>query len=375
MRIAFTFLTYGTNIFGGIENALFNLTKGLKDIGHEVSVFTSSTYLSTNGNLPANVYQSKHLPTKYDGNVNRLISYLQDHSKLINSDLDSFLEKCKPDHVVVVDPIWGILEATAYINRRNIPISMSYHIANDWPETRPIMERSLLNQYANFFVVSRFLETEIKGKFNVARDVKMKILPNSIDTSLYSDPSSIPEEYIFCNSRIAEGKNVDVLVNAFSTIKDDGLELVLCTGKFPFGDSANVVNKMERLVKELRIENQVKFLPNINWVDVPAMVKKSYAVVLPSTYETFGIAALEASVAGVPLIVADATNFKNLVKRNALFFTPNAIEDLSKKIRTLRRNYKYYRDKSSKDKVHFINNFDNIVVAERLVNEIHSNNV
>ncbi|MBN1162745.1 glycosyltransferase family 4 protein [Patescibacteria group bacterium] len=375
MKIAFTFLTYGKDIFGGIENALFNLTKGLDELDHDVFVFTSSTYIDGTENFPADVYRSKFLPTEYNGNVKHLISSLYDNRTAINNDFDYFLEKFKPDHVVVVDPIWGILGATYYTNNTNTPFSISYHIANTWAETRTIMAYSLLSDYVNFFVVSTFLSTEIKKEFPKAKNIAMKVLPNSIDTSLYESNITVPEQYILCNSRIAEGKNVDVLVEAFSTIKNDGMKLVLCTGKFPFGDSNSERSNMERLVKKLGIENRVEFLPNLEWRDVPELVKKSYAVVLPSTYETFGIAALEASIAGVPLIAAYATNFKDLVKKNALYFSPNDVTDLGKKIRDVIDNYEHYKKKSGRCKAYFVNRYNNKIVAERLLNAIRSDNM
>src|SRR4030067_3190395 len=103
MKIAFTFLTYGKNVFGGIENALFNLTKGLKDIGHEPIVFTSSTYSNSHkDNLPAKIFVSKHLPSHYDGIVSNLINQLRDRSAKINKDFDLFLATYTPDYIVVV---------------------------------------------------------------------------------------------------------------------------------------------------------------------------------------------------------------------------------------------------------------------------------
>lgn len=375
MKIAFTFLTYGKDIFGGIENALFNLTKGLDDLGHEVIVYTSSTYIDDNDSLPANVYRSNHLPTDYDGDVNHLISFLYDHRKIINNDFDYFLKKYKPDHVIVVDPIWGILGATFYTNHTNIPFSISYHIANAWPETQTIMEQSLLNDYDNFFVVSSFLEEEIKKEFPKAKNTVMSVVPNSIDMSLYKRDNVVPEQYILCNSRIADGKNVDVLVKAFSKFKDTGFKLVLCTGKFLFGDSKKAVNDIEKLVEKTGIQNRVEFLPNLDWSKIPEIVKKAYAIVLPSTYETFGIAALEASAAGVPLIAADATNFKDLVKKNALYFSPNDVKDLEKKIREIIDNYEHYKKKSGKFKEYFVNSFDNKVVAERFLNALCSDDM
>jgi glycosyltransferase involved in cell wall biosynthesis len=376
MRIAFTFLTYGKNVFGGIENALFNLTQGLKENGHDVAVFTSDKYIKDkNYDLPAKIYISQYLPSHYDGSVTHLVTSLKQNATKINTDFDKFLIEFKPEVIVVVDPIWGILQVTNHILDIKTPIYMSYHIANKWHATSKIMRDSFILPYKGYFAVSEFLITDIKSTFLEAKNLNIGVLPNSIDPDLYSNRIAMKENYIFCNSRIAKGKDVDVLVRAFKTISDYyDINLKLCSGKFPFGDTSADIKEIEMLIEQLDLKDKVELLPLLDWDKIPEVTMNAKIVVLPSSYETFGIAALEASIAGIPLIVADATNFKHLVKDSALFFEPGNKSELEYKIREMISNYSFYENKA-KNKVVCFTNYFNKEVAERFVFEISNYNV
>ncbi len=375
MKIAFTFLTYGKNIFGGIENALFNLTKGLSETGDEPLVFASEPYAKTLGSKPpAKVFTSNKLPQKYSGDIAETINHLEKNAKAINRDFETFLDLYKPEAVIVVDPIWGIIQCTGYVKDLDIPVIMSYHVANAWPQTRPAMVQSLNLQYHKYLVVSQFLAREIKNKFSEAQLLDFTIIPNSVDVSAYN--LNLPREnYIFSNSRITKGKDVDILVKAFQNItKDFDIHLKLCAGNSPFANNKSELAKVKSLVKKYGIQDRVEFLPQLNWDQVPEIISKAKIVVLTSSYETFGIAALEASVAGTPLIASASENFESLVKDTAIFFEPRNIDDLSAKLREVLKNYKDYEKLAySKRKTYYC--YDNKLVAKRLKNEICNHNL
>ncbi|EKE00245.1 MAG: group 1 glycosyl transferase [uncultured bacterium] len=383
MKIAFTFLTYGRDVFGGIENALFNITKGLKDIGHEPIVFTSSTYASNStntGKLPAETYISKHLPNHYNGNVTSLIKCLKKNSAEINSDFDIFLEKYKPDFIIVIDPIWGILQVTKYPIEHlttRIPVAMSYHIANTWKETQDIMAVSFKTKYSQRYSVSKFLSSEIRKNYPQAYKTKIHVLPNSLNTDLYKkQPKYSKEKYIFCNSRIAPGKNIDTLVKAFSKIPNHPeLKLKVCTGNFPFAKTSFLIADIRKLVKKMHMESKVQLLPKMKWSDVTKIVKGATAVVLPSTYETFGIAALEACVAGIPLIATNTNNFKTLAKNIAVFVKPNDTQDLQKKITLVLNKHTWYKNRAERRAKEFKKQYDNKIIAKKLIYALLHNNV
>lgn len=376
MRIAFTFLTYGKDIFGGIENALFNLTKGLTELGHEVFVFTSSAYATNEDpRFPTKVFVSDHLPAKYDGHVSNLINVLKSNAHDINSDFDKFISKYDPEVVVVVDPIWGVLQLTSYVSRADIPLVLSHHVSNKWPETAGIMQESFSFPYKIHFSVSDFLTQDIKSTFDT-KGIEIAVLPNSVDCALYIESSKIARQnYIFCNSRIARGKNVDILVKAFKKVSDSfDVGLKICSGTFPFAETSQDVKDVQDLIKTLGLTEKVELLPFLKWEEIPAITMQSKLVVLPSSYETFGIAALETSIAGVPLITADTSNLKNLVKDSALLFDPENVTDLEDKMIAVLSDYDSYKSKAM-TAVKSFRKYCNKEVAGKLVDEIYNHNL
>jgi len=376
MKIAFCFLTYGKDIFGGIENALYNLTKGIKETGHDPFVFTSGKY-SKKMNLPAKIYISEHLPTSYDGNTQNLIMALKRKSAEVNKDFDNFIAIHQPDWVIVVDPIWGILPVTNYNIKSDVSYAISYHIANLWADTQEIMRKSFSMPFDKFLSVSMFLSDEIRNSFPEAKAVSLETLPNSINANNYATHSQPRREYIFCNSRIAKSKNVETLVAAFAQIhhRYPNLLLKLCGGKFPFADESEEYAKINNLIQKHKISKKVEILPLLSWSEIPQMVSSAKLVVLPSLYETFGIAALEASVSGTPLIVASATNFKQLVKHSAIFYEPKNTNELAEKICQVVSNYEKYLQEASNKSQFYKDKYDNKAVARKLIDEILNNNL
>ena len=87
------------------------------------------------------------------------------------------------------------------------------------------------------------------------------------------------------------------LLKAFSKVINSGAKAELW-----FGGDGPVKSQLEMEVKSLGLEEHVSFLGKIEPNEVPSLLKKIDIMVISSHYETFGVVAAEALMAGIPVV-------------------------------------------------------------------------
>ena len=174
------------------------------------------------------------------------------------------------------------------------------------------------------------LDEPFNDYFSVSNDVRNKIIMNcrTNKKKIYLLPNSYCEEefypnkknklkYIFCNSRLARNKGIEFLLPAYLKFHKEhpDYKLILCGGKFHFGDQEYIINIIKRFVANNDdINSDIIILDNLDWNAIPKYIQNASMVVLPSGYESFGIAALESIACEIPLITTDVGNLPNLVE-------------------------------------------------------------
>lgn len=97
--------------------------------------------------------------------------------------------------------------------------------------------------------------------------------------------------------RISYEKNIDILIKAFNLlIKKEHSYRLLIAGKGPAQEN------LEKLVNDLGIQDNVKFLGPIKYDNLPELYSSSDVFVTASTVETEGLVILEAMASGLPII-------------------------------------------------------------------------
>jgi len=140
----------------------------------------------------------------------------------------------------------------------------------------------------------------------------------------------VSKRIIFCNARISPEKRVVDLVQAFCSISNvfKDFELHLCSGKFPFGDMKSSLREIKQILKT-NPHLKVVFHDNFCWQEIPKFLATCAVVALPTKSETFGIAALEALAAGVPLVASRAGNLPYLIGQSGVLVSPGNIDEIS----------------------------------------------
>lgn len=132
--------------------------------------------------------------------------------------------------------------------------------------------------------------------------------------------------------RIAPLKNLEVLVRAVALVHRVSLDII----------GPVDVPQIEALVRgqidQLGISDRVTMPGPLYGDDLAERLRGADAFVLPSQYENFGIAAVEASLDGMPVIISTGAGAAALLDKHraALVFDPTSVQELADKITLLR---------------------------------------
>jgi N-acetyl-alpha-D-glucosaminyl L-malate synthase BshA len=153
--------------------------------------------------------------------------------------------------------------------------------------------------------VSESLKNDTLRLFDIKQ--RIDVVPNFIDTSVANAKFTDCQRDLMANenerivthvSNFRKVKRIQDVVEVFHRIQLEVPAKLLMVGDGPEREGA------EQLVKELGIQNSVKFLGNSNEVD--KILCFSDLFLLPSEAESFGLAALEAMVNRVPVVSSNA---------------------------------------------------------------------
>ncbi len=136
----------------------------------------------------------------------------------------------------------------------------------------------------------------------------IEVIYNGVDVdSLTPSPNVRSEVPLFSYlGRLKRYKRVDIVIRAFALLdaRDARLEIA---GK---GDDRD---RLEGLVAKLNIEDRVRFLGYITEQEKRELLRRSWATVLASPKEGWGISNLESAACGTPVIAADSPGIRESV--------------------------------------------------------------
>ena len=368
MNFLFTLLSFERDVFAGIENSVYNLALGLM-AENKVIVYTSflsgaSAYVEgvqviRSNNLPQN------LPVGDSARDGAILQHCKTFASHISQEILGIIKENNIDILISFDHIWGITHEIEFYKICPIPIILSLHVFSH--------EEILCKiSHADYLFVRVVSETFKAQLGRIIPQLKTKVIPNSVDTVAYSHIKSCPEsKFLFVNSRIDRGKGHCVLLRAFaqSAMRCRGFKLGLCTGPFPFGYQHEVLPEILKLSTSLELSDCIVLLPAMSWNTVKDTLAKSFAVVLPSMYETFGRAALEAMAAGVPVICSDGGHLPTLVQSAALVYQREDQSQLTAALDTLVVDRETYHRLQIDGRVR-AKAFENRTIAAQLVREV-----
>ncbi|HYM14416.1 MAG TPA: glycosyltransferase [Dehalococcoidia bacterium] len=198
------------------------------------------------------------------------------------------------------------------------------------------------------------------------------VIPYGVDTDRFA-PGASPDNArvtVGAVARLSPEKGLDTLLRAVAALGNRGLRLsVLLAGDGPERQS------LEALARALHLDDDVRFLGELPHDSVPDVLRQIDIFAMPSTAEGFGVAALEASAAGVPVVASDVHGIPDVVLDGVtgLLVPPRDTAALAGAIARLADDAALRRRMGAAGRAYVEHNYrwqDNAALMERLYEEM-----
>lgn len=185
-------------------------------------------------------------------------------------------------------------------------------------------------------VNSNYMKGHVQGLFGLPFD-KISVIPNGINLNNFT---GIDRDYDFRRrfamdnekiilyvGRLVYEKGVQHLISAMPKILENYHD-----SKLVIAGKGGMIDELKSQVESMGLSNKVYFTGYLNQKEVQKMYKCADVAVFPSTYEPFGIVALEAMLAGIPTVVSDIGGLNEIVEHGvngmkSYTGNPNSIAD------------------------------------------------
>lgn len=325
MKILMLTWEYPPRVVGGIARVVYDLSRTLLKDGHEVTVVTyregDAPYFEDDKGVK--VYRVDN----YMINPNNFIDWiLQMNFSMVAKANELIAEQGKFDVIHAHD--WLVANAARTIkNSYHIPIVSTIHATEAGRNSgihdetqRYINDTEWMLTYESSEVVvnSNYMKNELQRLFGLPYE-KINVIPNGVNLNLFN---GIERDYTFRRKfamdnekiilfmgRLVYEKGIQHLIAAMPKILNGyhDAKLVIC-GK------GGMIDELKAQVNAMGIANKVYFAGYLNGKDVQKMYKAADIAVFPSTYEPFGIVALEAMLSENPIVVSDIGGLNEIVE-------------------------------------------------------------
>ena len=344
MKILMLTWEYPPRIVGGIARVVHDLSKRLIKDGHDVTVVT----YRDNTDVPAfeddkgvKVYRVDN----YMIRPNNFIDWiLQLNFNMVSKATEIINKEGGFDVIHAHD--WLVTYAAKTLkNAYDIPIVATIHATEAGRNSgihdetqRYINDTEWLLTYeaSEVIVNSNFMKNDIQRLFGLPYD-KINVIPNGINLSNFT---GIERDYDFRRQYAMDNEKIILYVGRL--VYEKGIQhLIAAMPKIlsNYNDAKLIIAGRGGMIDELRAEaanlglnNKVYFTGYLNSKQVQKMYKCADVAVFPSTYEPFGIVALEAMLAGVPTVVSDVGGLDEIITHGvdgmkSYAGNPNSIAD------------------------------------------------
>lgn len=324
MKILMLTWEYPPRIVGGIARVVNDLSKRLIKDGHEVTVVTYR-----DGNAPYYELDKGVKVYRVDNfiiNANNFIDWVMQMNFNMVAKAGEIIAK-EGNFDVIHAHDWLVAYAAKTLKQAyNIPIVSTIHateagrnsgIRDNVQKYINDTEWMLTYESTEVIVNSNYMKSELQRLFGLPFE-KINVVPNGVNLTNYSGIerdydfrrrfAMDNEKMILFMGRLVYEKGVQYLIGAMPKILEHYHD-----AKLVIAGKGGMIDELKAEVNALGLNNKVCFAGYMSGKDVGKMYKAADISVFPSTYEPFGIVALEAMLAEVPIVVSDIGGLNEIV--------------------------------------------------------------
>ena len=373
MKILMLTWEYPPRVVGGISKVVYDLSHKMVKEGNEVTVVTYKDgdnvkyYENDKG---VEVYRVDN----YMIRANNFIDWIMQLNFNMITKVNEIINKNGKFDVIHAHDWLVAYSAKSIKESYNIPLISTIHATESGrnsgihDETQRYINDSewmLTYESSEVIVNSNYMKNEVQRLFGLPYD-KINVIPNGVNLQLFSNVNidyDFRRQYAMDNEkiilyvgRLVYEKGIQNLIAAMPKILDryHDSKLIIC-------GRGGMIDELMEQVKYLGIDNKVYFAGYCDSKKMQKMYKCADVAVFPSTYEPFGIVAIESMLSGTPTIVSDVGGLNEIVEHGvtgmksyagnansiadsvlALLFDPKLCANISQNaIKKVKENYNW----------------------------------
>ena len=384
-------MSYRSAPFGGGQGIyVYELSKALNNIGHNVDVISGPPYPELIADielikLPGlNLFSTfkfrERLKIFFHTKNKSLDDWYEFSSTLMGGfpELQTFGNRAKiflsdKNYDAVIDNqsisfgMIDIQKSKPLIEIMHHPISKDYFY--DLKFARGLVQRISKMRWFSFLKMQKKVAKQIKvvvtpslnSKQDIHHDFKVpmqniQVIPNGIDFNTFcSLPNIVPRANGVITTASADVplKGLDFSLHAIARLKSEYPDINLTVIGSPRAEGHT-----ERLIKKLKLEEQVSFKTNLTKEEITHEYAKSSVAVVSSLYEGFGFPVGEAMACATPLVATNVASIPEITGSFAQLISAEDSEAIYQGIKNIFQSPQKYKIQAELGRQHIIENFN-----------------
>ena len=384
-------MSYRSAPFGGGQGIyVYELSKALNNIGHHVDVISGPPYPELIADielvkLPGlNLFSTfqfrERLKIFFHTKNKSLDDWYEFSSTLMGGfpELQTFGNRAKiflsdKNYDAVIDNqsisfgMIDIQKSKPLIEIMHHPITKDYFY--DLKFARGLVQRLSKMRWFSFLKMQKKVAKQIKvvvtpslnSKQDIHHDFKVpmqniQVIPNGIDFNTFCAlPNIVPRVNGVITTASADVplKGLDFSLHAIARLKSEYPDIKLTVIGSPRAEGHT-----ERLIKRLKLEEQVSFKTNLTKEEITHEYAKSSVAVVSSLYEGFGFPVGEAMACATPLVATNVASIPEITGSFAQLIPAEDEEAIYQGIKNIFQNPQKYKIQAELGRQHIIENFN-----------------